>query len=365
MRILISLTLSLLVLASPAFAAQPSVRVAYLIPSDIFPLTQTNINIFIQTQVDKHNIAKAMTESLNFYAKEMEQYDGKTFRIERDDNDHIVINDIKGSLPLKDYKNLVSNGEFRSIALEVSEELDSMKGDDEITVIFIAYMKSLTETSIATTYTLHPEQGNKLEHADFTCYHYCFIPVLSEKLSYITAHELAHGFWLEHARSRKYLMYKDAKKKSLYDTILSEHERHWLHCHRFFNDQDFDEDKSVPSITGIHIPDRFFRRRRSEFRFDIDNTFPIHQAYLLIPRNGDGNHEVVAYDLNPRKSSVTFDVMTPHLTGSEKVRVSLLDERGNYVHYNISIDSADTRAAPSMTVPRILTTTWGELKKAN
>lgn len=357
MRFLISLTLSLLLalLASPTLAGQPSVRVVRLTPSNLSPPTQDDIE----------EISDAMTESQEFFADEIQKRgkDSKTFKLERDKNNQVCIHKIKGKLTLKGYLDLVSNEELVPIAREVNEALGYdkyLKGDDKITVIFIAGIEFLTGDNHATNVSSCPKQGAKLEHDDFTCYHYCFIPADSTKLSYITAHELGHSFGLGHSKSRKYLMYKDAVKKSLHHTRLSAQETRWLDCHRYFNDQN--TVKSVPSIAKVHIPEWFNRRLRNEFRFDIENKFSLHQAYLL---SNDG--VVLDYDyISSNKSTATFDVRTRYLR-EFKVEVKILDTRGNYVHYDIDlfnppIDLSDVRAAPSLTVPKTVVSTWGDIK---
>ena len=379
MRFLISVTLFFL-LVLPALAVQPAVRVAHLIPRDLSVRAQENdekiIEAWIRIQEDKGKIRTAVIESREFFQSEMEDHDkdSKTFKLEVDNNG-VVIHPVVGGDSLEGYKNLASNGNFVPIADEIDEALDyvrGLRGDDKITAIFITGMGFLARNATATTLLLHPPQGGTLEHDDFTGYLYCFIPVNAANLSYITAHELGHTFGLSHNRSKKFLMYEDPVKewlvvdKSLDDMILSEDEARWLHCHRFFNDQN--TVKSVPSITKIHIPELFFRKSRNEFQFKVENSFEMHQAYLLVPTNGSGNHKVVAYDYMPDKSiTATFDVRTSLLGNLEGVRVSLLDERGNYVHYDIDLFDlpaalADPRAAPSMFVPKTIGK-WATLKQ--
>lgn len=353
--LIIPLTLCFL-FTLPALAAQPVVRGVYLTPSGIDPPTQN----------EKEEKRHALTLIQSYYRNEMlnDHRGSKTFKLKRDADNRVDIHEIEGEKTLEEYRNLVSNGDFDSIVAEIEkdEELGDgfSKDGGEIRVVFIDGMEFLTKNDHATTQSLCRISGDRL------CKHYCFIPAASPILSYITAHEMGHAFGLDHnPKGKNFLMYKDAKKKSLNDTVLSADETRWLDCTKYFNDQN--TDKSVPIITNVHEPQWVNHNRTIRLGFDIENEVSLHQVYLI--RRSDDM--VLDYDkIKSRRLTVGLETTMDPAARSIFVRVKILDTHGNYVYYDYDFSRFGRtvvrrdrfRAAPSMFVPHTVVGTWGAIK---
>ena len=343
-----------LLLALSAFAAQPSVRLVCFTPKGIAPPTQE----FIEKE-----IIDGMIEVQQYYADEVKKHnqESKKFKLERKNN-QVVIHKIKGKRYLKEYYNLRVQNDFDKIVKEIDKELGNgfSEGGGEIRVIFMIGMEFMTDESHA-THLSRPIDRHYLKH-------YCFIAADSEKLPYITAHEIGHAFELEHnPKSKKYLMYKDAKRESLEDVRLSKDETRWLYCFSFFNDEN--NIKSKPTVDVSYISKWFLRRLYTKLQFDIENKYPIHQAYLVRQKSPEeeGNYRVLGYDyMSKDKYTATFYVRTSYLRKFNDIRLKLLDTYGNYVFHDIDFldlytDLYGHRAAPSLFVPQTVGT-WGEIK---
>ena len=346
MRLLIiPLTLCFL-LASPTFAGQPSVRGVSFTPS----------NVRLPTQEDIEEARRAMIQIQEFYANEMRNHRSKTFKLEKNANDRVIIHEIRGEERWEKYSNLdlIRNEINKEFGYEVS------KGGDEITIVFITGLKLLPNKDAG----LHQAECSD----DFICKNICYIPAESTDWLLITAHEIGHAFGLHHnpksknPKGKKFLMYKYVRSKSLNGTGLSADEARWLDCTKFFNDQNTVQ--SVPIITEVHEPQWFNRTIR--LGFDVENAIPLHQVYLL-----SNDRMVLDYDMiKSRRLTVGLETTVSSTARFIDLAVKILDTHGNHTYYKFHFSKFGVpvmklplaRAAPSMFVPLTVVGTWGDIK---
>ena len=347
MKILISFT-TILLLATCAYAQQPfTVRVVYFTPSDksvpIEEVISQKRTIMIQVQ--------------KFYALEMRKYGygEKTFTLEKDANNRVVIHKVRGTRKLKEYSNL------NLIIEELDEKLGDSLNKGEIRVVFVTGLKTIGRNEGGRNLWMCKLVENNGDLIDFTCSHHNIIPAEEpHMLQQITAHEIGHAFGLNHNPDNERFLMKlimiRGRNKDLDLVDLSYDEARWLSVHKFFSDAD--QDKSIPKITKVHRLENINinGKQLNRFKFDIKNDNLLHQAYLS--RSGDSI--VLGYDeITTRKTTAKFDVFRRNLVGFQTIRVDMIDIKGNMSHNYF--DLPNVPGAPSNPHLKALAT-WGEIK---
>ena len=244
-------TIFLLLIANSGAAELPTtVRVIYFQPLDA-PLMQAKIK-------------KLMTDVQNFYGSEMERhgFGFKTFRLETDANNKIIIHVIKGKRNLRAYTNV------GLIEKELPDHLqDKFALENNIRVIFLGGARIIRDGAVTQT-------ACRAEACAYTA----FVPAESGALMpQFTVHEMGHAFGLQHHPSlgkgnfvMETLVFLNNIPR-LAESRIDDYEARWLDKHKYFNQ--LNAINNPPIILKIHeltaaiIEDK----QHVQFRVDLKN----------------------------------------------------------------------------------------------
>lgn len=346
MKRLMAILVVFVIATSPIYAGldQLTVRAVYLTPTDETQPSEEEISL-------KRNI---LIDVQRFYGKEMNKrgYGYKTFNPEKDDNNRVVIHNIKGKRTLKQYEKLeLIRGEVNT----VFGNPFNIGAENVIWVVFLTGAENINTGA----YTL----GMCLlwEGVDHVCAYHSLIPVNRDTLiTHATAHELGHAFGLNHNEGGElFLMKSEVKEDPSADldiVFLSDDECHWLDAHQYFNDRDRNE--SIPVVTKANkweLNTGFIR-----IVFTVRNKHKLHHSYLQ-RRSGDKNFVLGWGKLSDNKLSTEFLIHRREFIKKDKVNLYLIDVQGNIFFQDLNIELNDAPAAPSRSKAKVVTT-WSELK---
>ncbi len=225
MKTTLYFTLTLLIFALLAFVpnsfaqdASPEyvVRVIYFYPNDIEP------------QEDSVNTLGTMIKDVQkFYADEMERHDygRKTFRLEMDVNDNVILHHMKGNFDHTRYNDDIRSENARD---EIKDRLDFSKK-----IIYLIWVDRYDPN--AETGPVKGTAGGESVRGQTWIFPFNFdsgIEWVNKDAWTTMAHELGHAFGLRHDfRNDYYIMSYGDELRSKLSACAAE----WLDVHKYFN----------------------------------------------------------------------------------------------------------------------------------
>ena len=338
---LVLLTFVMLAFIPKSFAqgASPEyvVRVIYFHPSDIEP------------QEDSVNTLKALMKDVQqFYADEMERhgYGRKTFRLETDANEEVVVHPLKGGFPNAHYAE-----HYGTESGEVTEQLDMSKN-----IIYLIW-RGLEDKNPLDYEKTYPLGGYPLSiggnGGGDSFRGLAFVGganlAVETRLVYPRAivgiaHELGHTFGLPHDFSdNRYIMsYGEPTVRNQLSPCAAK----WLDANRYFNVTQIASDQ-FPTIIEMLPPSLVSPPNTIRLRFTVTDPDGLHQAVLLTDvadtraLQTGGDQVLDCKSLNGNNTTIEF-VTTELVSRNTYVSLQIIDVHGNFTYQSFPVDITHT-----------------------
>lgn len=335
------LLLILLVFSNTAHAELPVVRTLYFKPTDAPATPPVDLNV-------------VMKDVQNLYKTEMERlgYGAKTFRLETDAKDDLVIHTVDGKRPARGY----TNDTFDKMFPELPARL---KTPNTIPVIVIGGIETIGKNLCGigavilgnTAYGKADKtpDGVALVAGNANC-----------RWTYLVAHELGHAFGLYHVLSTpKAIMFSGGHEG---EEEFLDHEARWLSKHPYFNTA---HDINFSSGLTFHKFTRFKSGQESFILFTAEAFSPnhLHQAQLI---RWNGEMLVGWSKLRGNLDTFKIAVRREHLIDTHRVLLHILDDQGNHwrhlINFTLPPEPQSTVTASPARGERTRLYMWSKLK---
>lgn len=293
----------------------------------------------------QNNISQLMKDTQQLYANEMDRhgFGQKTFRIEKDVNNNIIVHHVEGNNNSNHYINDTWDRLLAELPNQFNPGTPPWNKQDTIRVIIVGGVHSVNGNRWGIGW---PRHSNRYGGTTF---------MIGEGQNFnvnLIFHEIGHCFGLYH-------------KEHAVDGTLEHYEARWLDKHYHFNDigNNFTfpkPTKDIPKMTDLG--DDII-----EFQLPVKGNIPLHQAQVY------RKHDIIVLDwdyLNGKvEDTATFEVVR-HKWAAVVV-LQVMDIRGNYHMKNINIQLPAPKPDPEPTPepePRPvypkdkLTTLWASIK---
>ena len=263
-------------------------------------------------------IRKVMADTHDFIGREMQRngFGLKSFRIEKDTNDQIVVHTVKGQHPAANY---IVDNVYDAINPELPNRFKVL---NNIHIFFIGGMLRLNNGALGYGVSIF---GNQIGgYAIIPANHFDFETVV---------HEVAHTFGLQHNLDpfTDFVMGLDAGHAG-----FAEYEARWLDKNHYFNN-DHPNINFVPMVIRTH-PIRVIdiEKHIIEIKADVQSINGIHQAEIA--RYEDSGILDTHFLHANRIETAIFQFNVRLLRGATRAAVRSLDTHGNFWIQQIDLD---------------------------
>ncbi len=305
------------------------VRVIYFIPNDREP--DLNIDAYLD---------KVIKDVQRFYADEMERYGfgRKTFRLENDETDKLIVHRVEGKFTNMHYHDAPS--EIAAVETEIDEKFDTSKNIIYLSWIDL-YNPEAAKNQIWGIGSGTPIMGKvRLVSTNFDFANFERIPQHDYIRAWtVVAHELGHAFGLSHDfRNDAYIM----SYGGLQVSELSPCAAKWLDAHRYFNANESALNHNT--IVKMLTPNLDSTLASIHLQFEITDPDGLHQA-ILITKAAQGL--IGCKQLSGYSDTIEFDT-TNITTDSTAISLAVMDSHGNFKVWKFNVNIT------SLLVPKIV-----------
>ncbi len=337
--ILTLLTFTMLAFLPNSFAQDDTseyvVRVIYFYPNDIEP----------QESVPA-TLSSLVKDVQKFFADEMERhgFDRKTFKLETDENDQLIVQQVIGKFDNTHYYTHYYGDPSRygAAETEINDKIDRSKN-----VIYLSwidlYNPNTVEFQISGIGSGSSSKGRVLLRS--TNFDFANIERIPQN-HYIRAwtvifHELGHAFGLNHDfRNDVYIMSYGAAPDQLSYCAAK-----WLRTHRYFNTNEtaINDNTMIKMLT----PEVNSTQISIRLKFEIADPDGLHHA-MLITQAAQGL--IDCKELSGYSSTVEF-VTTNITADSTVVSLGVMDSHGNFKTGKFSVSISSFLASKVVPIP--------------
>lgn len=295
-----------------------------------------------------------MIDTQEFYRAEMERhgYDNKTFRLETDNNDQVVIHVVNGKNAPHTYTS------YQALEPDLPAHL---KNKNNIHMFFMGGMQFVKPGAYGVGYPLAGASCGGI------------VRVASQGQGFrlsVIAHELGHAFGLYHnIRHGDFLMGPGRNH-------IDDYEARWLNKHHYFNS--IHEINSVPKIVKVHDTEHVAIKEKGvnfedkdgvRFQIDVESRNELHQGQIL--RASDV--AIIGWtELKGNNTIVIIDALRSNLLRDRTAYFEVMDTQGNYTIHTMQFtlpkvpppeeeEETDERDVSVSSLEK-LTVVWARLK---
>ena len=268
------------------------------------------------------NIRQLMRDVQDFYRSEMERhgYGAKTFQLETDNNEKVVIHHVQGKRNLQHYKNLDLINQELPIHLK-----KRMQQHQNVIIVFLGGAMRVGQRDrggLAST-----------QCRNDTCSHIAYVPASNQIiLEQTTAHEIGHTLGLQHISGSKnyvmktFVLVGNNQVHKLDDYILADYHARWLDVNPHFNNRVNIPAPPIIVRIGEFAPIFIGQRKFIEFTVDVEGNNALHQLEIFRTNNAT----VLGWsEINDRKDTAVIHIRRTNLLGINDLTFHVIDTKGN------------------------------------
>ena len=321
-------TLRLWDITSYRSGEKPMLRIIYFVPRN------RNVQSDMQTKLDR-----LIKDVQTLYAEQMEAngLEKKTFSIELDENEQIIMHQVNGNFNDKYYQSDTTR--------KITNEIDALFDLNRHAYLIVAELSSQALEHDAAC-GVGGSNWHGLGHQVKAQGGYAIIPASGKCFdgqvgTIVTAHELGHVFGLEHDfRDDSYIM-SYGKEADQFSECATE----WLSVSRFFNNEDisFNDPTTMQMLTSEIYP-----QNATSFPiiFHITDFDGIHQVQLLVPTtNADPAAGIKLHScqrVDALSTAVRFDIGLLTSLPTNTIALQTIDVYGNITRHEYYLKSGES-----------------------
>ena len=267
------------------------------------------------------DIREMMADVHNYFGKEMQRngFGFKTFHIEKDTNNQIIVHTVRGQHPTADYN---ADTTYDAIAAELPNRF---KVANNIHIIFVGGMHRINHYGTSALGVGTSTFGHQIGG-------YAVMPA-NNLIFQVVVHEVAHTFGLQHNLDPvvDFVMGLDTGHAG-----FAEYELRWLDKNHYFND-DHPIINTIPRVIKTH-PIRVIDigKHTIEIKVDAQSVNGVYQSEIA--RYEDGGILDTHFLHANRIETAVFQFNVRLLRGATRAAVRVLDTHGNFWIQQIDLD---------------------------